>query len=272
MERAGAGVVAAVWEEWPALQAGSLHAVVLCGPGNNGGDGFVIARLLAEWGAVVWTFLYGDPDRLPPDAKVNHDRWAALGPVRQVAELSEIAPQVDALLDGAGGQVGPLLVVDALFGIGVTRPVPGFDVIGGEAWNDRFADRGVETFTVAVDVPSGLCADSGRVLGGGVLGTPLATDLTVTFHRAKPGHYLAEGPMNCGKLADRRYRSASRHPAGACSSATDRQRLAWAGTGAQAAGRTSSTTAMRWCCPALRARAARRGWRRGGRCGSARGW
>ena len=200
MERAGAGVVAAVWEEWPALQAGALHAVVLCGPGNNGGDGFVIARLLADWGAVVWTFLYGDPDRLPPDARVNYDRWAALGPVRRVAELSEIAPQVDALPDGAAGQVGPLLVVDALFGIGLTRPVPAFDVIGGEAWNDRFCDAGGEPYTVAVDVPSGLCADSGRVLGGGVLGTPLVADLTVTFHRAKPGHYLAEGPMNCGKL------------------------------------------------------------------------
>ena len=204
MERAGAGVVEAVWAEWPELQTGALHAVVLCGPGNNGGDGFVVARLLAGWGATVWTFLWGEPDRLPPDAKANHDAWAALGPVRRVAVLSEIAPQVDALLTAALGQVGPLLVVDALFGIGLSRPVPRFDVIGREAWNAVFSGAGVELRTVAVDVPSGLCADSGRVLAspgaGWVPETALNTGLTVTFHRAKPGHYLADGPHNCGRL------------------------------------------------------------------------
>lgn len=198
MERAGAGVVAAIREEWPVLQAGALHAVVLCGPGNNGGDGFVVARLLAESGATVWTFLYGDPERLPPDARVSHDRWAALGPVRQVTDLAGIAPQMDALLTGAAARGRPLLVVDALFGIGLTRPVPRFDLFGGELelW---YLDDNLHV--VAVDVPSGLCADSGRVLATGPgNATPLVADLTVTFHTAKPGHYLAEGPAMCGKL------------------------------------------------------------------------
>ena len=75
MERAGRGVVEAVFEEWPEMAATSHKAVVLCGPGNNGGDGFVVARLLAEWGWEVEVFLYGDVDKLPPDAKVNYERW-----------------------------------------------------------------------------------------------------------------------------------------------------------------------------------------------------
>ena len=79
MERAGHGVVEAVFEQWPELAAAPHRAVVLCGPGNNGGDGFVVARLLKEWGWAVEVFLYGDPDRLPPDARANHDRWCAGG-------------------------------------------------------------------------------------------------------------------------------------------------------------------------------------------------
>jgi len=79
MERAGRGVVEAIFEEWPELKATSHRAVVLCGPGNNGGDGFVVARLLKEWGWEVEVFLYGDPERLPPDARVNYERWVGMG-------------------------------------------------------------------------------------------------------------------------------------------------------------------------------------------------
>jgi NAD(P)H-hydrate repair Nnr-like enzyme with NAD(P)H-hydrate epimerase domain len=82
MERAGRGVVEAIFEEWPELRATSHRAVVLCGPGNNGGDGFVVARLLKEWGWEVEVFLYGDPERLPPDARVNYERWVGMGEVR----------------------------------------------------------------------------------------------------------------------------------------------------------------------------------------------
>ena len=98
MERAGLGVVEAIFEEWPELmgrgaspsrspgyfepdEKDPLRAVVLCGPGNNGGDGFVVARLLKERGWDVEVFLYGEVDKLPPDAKVNCERWGEMGEV-----------------------------------------------------------------------------------------------------------------------------------------------------------------------------------------------
>jgi ADP-dependent NAD(P)H-hydrate dehydratase / NAD(P)H-hydrate epimerase len=82
MERAGRGVVAAAFEAWPELAEGARRAVVLCGPGNNGGDGFVIARRLADRGWTVEALFWGEPARLPPDARRMHDLWAAMGPVR----------------------------------------------------------------------------------------------------------------------------------------------------------------------------------------------
>jgi ADP-dependent NAD(P)H-hydrate dehydratase / NAD(P)H-hydrate epimerase len=89
----------------------------------------------------------------------------------------------------------PGLIVDALFGTGVTRPLTGLarDALTGIAsWKERAM---LQVPTVAVDLPSGLSADTGRNLGG-----RLAADLTVTFHRPKIGHFLAEGPLHCGEL------------------------------------------------------------------------
>lgn len=189
MERAGRGVVEAVFEEWPGLATTAHRAVVLCGPGNNGGDGFVVARLLGEWGWDVEVFLYGDPEKLPPDARTNHDRWTALGPVR---------PWDDAAIgDRLGGQDHDL-VVDALFGTGLTRPMPDDTTRTWEGFVPRvFSDAPHDRPKyVAVDIPSGLCSDSGRNLGGA-----LPADLTVSFHRAKVGHYLCpEGPPRGGAL------------------------------------------------------------------------
>ncbi|MET4103173.1 hydroxyethylthiazole kinase-like uncharacterized protein yjeF [Roseovarius sp. MBR-78] len=172
MERAGRGVVAAMFDEWPALARAPQRAVVLCGPGNNGGDGFVVARLLKEWGWEVAAFLYGEAGKLPPDAKANYQRWSALGATRPLAEAQDIG-------EGA-------LVVDALFGTGLTRPLEGL-------LRETVARRAARC--VAIDIPSGLCADSGRVLGAA-----MRADLTVSFHSAKPGHYLADGPDHCGVL------------------------------------------------------------------------
>ncbi|MEJ2029415.1 MAG: NAD(P)H-hydrate dehydratase [Maritimibacter sp.] len=192
MERAGQGVVEAVLAEWPELAETSggaaptppryletkdkNRAVVLCGPGNNGGDGFVVARLLAERDWAVELFLYGDPDKLPPDAKVNYQRWR---------ELGEVMP-----LDGEPDISGDLLV-DALFGTGLTRPLVGVlsdivQAVAGQVGCGR---------VVAVDAPSGLCMDSGRVLGAAS-----TAGLSVSFHARKLGHVLAEGPSRCGKL------------------------------------------------------------------------
>jgi hydroxyethylthiazole kinase-like uncharacterized protein yjeF len=188
MERAGRGVVAAVLAEWPELATAPQRAVVLCGPGNNGGDGFVVARLLKARGWEVDVFLYGDPDKLPPDARANGERWRAMG---RVAALDD---RRDGVVASLGGRQ-PALVVDALFGTGLTRP-PGGDLDRVLARVSRCRDeRGGTVPWVAVDVPSGLCADSGRNLG-----CRLPCDLTVTFHARKAGHLLAEGPRLCGAV------------------------------------------------------------------------
>lgn len=169
MERAGGAVVDNVLEAWPELSAGPWRAVVLCGPGNNGGDGYVIARLLAERGWRVEVRSLGDVARLPPDARANHDRWVGAG--------HKVLP-LEGPVDGCD------LLVDALFGIGLTRPyVPPVGLA-------QQAAR-----VVAVDVPSGLDADTGAFPD-----CDFRADLTVTFHRAKWGHYLGRGPDVCGRL------------------------------------------------------------------------
>ncbi|MFM7443833.1 MAG: NAD(P)H-hydrate epimerase [Tabrizicola sp.] len=182
MERAGRGVVEAIFEEWPALKATSHRAVVLCGPGNNGGDGFVVARLLKEWGWEVEDFLYGDPERMPPDARANYERWVGIGEVRDIGTQQ---------WDERPFPIPCDIVVDALFGTGLTRPV---DLPVVALLDARYP--WAEHRTVSVDVPSGLCADSGREIGENVV----AADLTVTFHWPRVGHVLGSGPSWCFKV------------------------------------------------------------------------
>lgn len=196
MERAGRGVVAAIFEEWPMLARGSYRAVVLCGPGNNGGDGFVVARLLKEWGWQVKVFLYGDPNKLPPDARVNYERWCAMGDVQPLEAYSHTK--------GWGCD----LLVDALFGTGLTR---GLQDLGELFWNmedmvdcfDVEPDHAIgRPAIVAVDIPSGVCSDSGREFPNEEhwFRFSAAVHLTVTFHRSKLGHYLADGAGQSGKI------------------------------------------------------------------------
>ncbi|TCP42350.1 NAD(P)H-hydrate dehydratase [Rhodovulum marinum] len=188
MERAGRGVVEAVLREWPAVGAGQQRALVLCGPGNNGGDGFVVARLLRDRGWLVEVFLFGRPDRLPPDARANHDRWCAMGGRVRPLPLDPVP---------AVGDADPV-IVDALFGTGLTRPLEDDLVCGVLALLETGACAGWRR--VAIDVPSGLCADSGRVLGPEGGRGALRADLTVSFHRLKPGHILSAGPALCGRV------------------------------------------------------------------------
>ncbi|WP_227285279.1 NAD(P)H-hydrate dehydratase [Boseongicola sp. H5] len=185
MERAGRGVVEAVFAEWPDLAQAPHRAVVLCGPGNNGGDGFVVARLLKGFGWEVEVFLYGDPDHLPPDARANYERWRELGAVT-MRGIDPPPLQDDSLVVPECS-----LIVDGLFGTGLTRPFRGLFTVFAQA-RDVFGKKGVRV--VAIDTPSGLCADSGRILG-----TAIRADLSVTFHAAKLGHYLDRGPSECGK-------------------------------------------------------------------------
>jgi ADP-dependent NAD(P)H-hydrate dehydratase / NAD(P)H-hydrate epimerase len=181
MERAGAGVVEAVFAEWPALRATSHCAVVLCGPGNNGGDGFVVARLLKEWGWEVEVFLYGDPAKLPPDARVNYERWVGMG---------EVKPLTECYSDRWWAHP---LVVDAVFGIGLNRPVP-----------EEFKNVLMATLNcrrVAIDFPSIIASDSGNLMTEWPSHKAMsAANLTVTFHKAKLGHFLGDGSVQCGKV------------------------------------------------------------------------
>ena len=197
MERAGQGVCDAVLARWPKLSEAPHRALVLCGPGNNGGDGFVIARLLAARDWTVDVFLFGDPNKLPPDARVNHDLWAA--------EHSVHAWNI-AVYQGCPR---PDLIVDAVFGTGLTRPMPTevaelLDRSAASHWK-----RASQIARVAVDCPSGLNLDTGLIPVAGDVDAPdfdpwpktlNTADLTVTFHSAKLGHYLGLGPMLCGVL------------------------------------------------------------------------
>ncbi|WP_299631209.1 NAD(P)H-hydrate dehydratase [uncultured Roseobacter sp.] len=181
MEKAGQGVVEAVFESWPEFASGGHRAVVLCGPGNNGGDGYVVARLLKNRGWDAQVFALGSTENLPPDAKANALRWIDLGPVRPLDQVA------------FDPKAAPDLIVDALFGTGLTRPLDPPLVAVIERYVNAPAPRG-GTRVVAVDIPSGLCADSGRSLGASV-----RADLTVIFHSEKPGHLLAEGGISCSK-------------------------------------------------------------------------
>lgn len=163
MERAGKGVVDATFATWPELICAPGRAVVLCGPGNNGGDGYVIARLLFERGWDLRLYALGDPARLPPDAAANAARWQACD-----VGSTPLDPQTPAALPEAD------LSIDALFGIGLTRPLP-----------PGVAGLRLPGHRIAVDVPSGRDADAAQDLG-----PALPADLCVTFHREKPVHEM----------------------------------------------------------------------------------
>jgi hydroxyethylthiazole kinase-like uncharacterized protein yjeF len=206
MERAGQGVLDAIFDEWPDLADGAHRATVLCGPGNNGGDGFVVARLLAGRGWQVAIVLLGDPSRLTPDAQTNHDRWCAAGGA-VIPWQDLVAAGGAAISDLRAGLFASDVVVDALFGTGLTRPL---GEIHNTIWQLFDLDTGPIYRLVSIDVPSGLCADSGRLLGlegfaeqtmrQGLPPFALTATLTVTFHSLKLGHLLALGPSCCGKV------------------------------------------------------------------------
>jgi ADP-dependent NAD(P)H-hydrate dehydratase / NAD(P)H-hydrate epimerase len=167
MENAGRGVTDYIKVRWD-----PCSLFVLCGPGNNGGDGYVIARILAEAGWPVSVFAYGDPERLKGDAA----RMSKLydGTVLGFDEL-EISNDV--------------LIVDAVFGAGFRGDLPPEMVHIFEAIDDA------QLPVVAVDVPSGVDGNTGRASRG-----TLNADLTVTFFRPKFGHILYPGRAKKGEL------------------------------------------------------------------------
>jgi ADP-dependent NAD(P)H-hydrate dehydratase / NAD(P)H-hydrate epimerase len=168
MEHAGEAVADAVRVRFRP----DSRIVVVAGPGNNGGDGFVAARLLAERGYRVEVALVGEIARLKGDAALAAKAWPG--------SVMKAEPSA---LDGAH------LIIDALFGAGLDRPVEGLPLAMIEAMNARAVP------VVAVDLPSGVNGNSGAVMG-------LAVDATqtVTFFRKKPGHMLLPGRLYCGAI------------------------------------------------------------------------
>ena len=198
MERAGRGVVEAIFEEWPELAKTSHRAVVLCGPGGNGGDGFVVARLLKEWGWAVEVFLYGDPEKMPTDARVNYERWLGMGEVQFLGYPDITDEDEEHFTETAYDLSGTALIVDALFGIGLSRPITGLSPLF--AYNDievGIGDRLTPARHVSVDLPSGMFSDDPEPPG--YLSWFLA-DLTVTFHRMKPAHVHQWTAQSCGHV------------------------------------------------------------------------
>ena len=202
MERAGKGVVEAIFEEWPELAQTSHRAVVLCGPGNNGGDGFVVARLLHDCGWEVEVFLYGDAEKLPPDARVNYERWCERGGVVPLSLSGPTAEEVEKLYHATKvtfEEPGPAIILDALFGTGLSRPTARLANLVQEIQIGHPVEETRPPYVVSVDIASGVCSDSGRILGDAA-GVAIGAHLTVCFHSMKRGHFLNDGPNMSGRV------------------------------------------------------------------------
>jgi len=171
MENAGCAVADAVAARHPP----GLRVAVVAGPGNNGGDGFVAARILAERGYRVRILLVGNRDRLKGDAALAAQRWQ--GPTTAAAPAALMPADV---------------VIDAVFGAGLDRPAEGVARAMIEAMN-------AAPCVYAVDLPSGINGTTGAVMGLAVNAAQ-----TVTFFRRKVGHVLLPGRLHCGtvRIAD----------------------------------------------------------------------
>ncbi len=170
MERAGAAAFARLRERWPQVR----DLTVLAGTGNNGGDGFVVARLAQQAGLTVRVLQVGDVTRLSADARLNLERFQAIeGEHRPYGRLPRETQ----------------LIVDGLLGTGLDRPVEGVWAEAIHAVNAHPAP------VVALDIPSGLHADTGQILGAAV-----AADLTISFIALKQGMFTGDGPACCGTV------------------------------------------------------------------------
>jgi NAD(P)H-hydrate epimerase len=181
MENAGRGFVEFLEERFSPL--GGHRIVILCGRGNNGGDGMVVARLLREQGCRPRVLLLADPQGLKGDARANWERLAASGAPEIAADAAawkRILPEIQ----------GATLLVDALFGTGLTKPLEGFFAEVVRDVNAAFPAAHI----VAVDLPSGALADTGELIGECV-----RADASVTFTAPKVAHVL---PPACERVGE----------------------------------------------------------------------
>lgn len=181
MNRAGAATLAALQEGWPTAR--TLSAV--CGGGNNGGDAYVVARLAHQLGWDVRAYPVVAPDALKGDARRAYESFRAAG-----GEILNFIPQ-----DFEGAEI----LVDGLLGTGLDRPVSG-DFAAVISAINRYRQRGGAAMrrrraVVALDIPSGLNADTGTVMGQAV-----RADLTVSFVGLKRGLFTGDGPDYTGKV------------------------------------------------------------------------
>jgi len=170
MERAGKAAFDLLREQWPSAR----HITVLCGIGNNGGDGYVLARLAMAEGCHVHVMQLGDPGRLKGDALRSAEAYRAAN--GKVFSYDKLPLRTDVLVDG-------------VFGTGLEREVAGHWREALEAVNRHPAP------VLAIDIPSGLHSDSGAVLGAAV-----KADVTISFIGLKQGMFTAEGPAHCGRI------------------------------------------------------------------------
>lgn len=183
MENAGRSVAQFIRQHFSDLERRLIF--VLCGKGNNGGDGFVVARQLLDMGATPEVILFCDPREMKGEAQDNLRRWenasGELHVVRNSAELGDWRAKLRSCD----------ILIDALLGTGVRGPVEGLlrDVIG--IVNERTGGPTV----VAVDIPSGLQADTGEIQGGAIV-----ADYTVTFTAPKLGMFQGKASENVGQL------------------------------------------------------------------------
>ena len=171
MERAGDAALSVLRARWPDAQ----RLTVVCGAGNNAGDGYVLARLARRAGLQVTVAALADPQRLQGDALQAFQDWHGIG--------GDTAPFQDERLQGAD------VLIDGLLGTGLARPLADQWRAAVEAINANV------TPVLALDIPSGLSADTGAVLGAAV-----RAEATVSFIGLKQGLFTAEGPEYGGTV------------------------------------------------------------------------
>ncbi|MEW8507840.1 MAG: NAD(P)H-hydrate dehydratase [Candidatus Thiodiazotropha sp.] len=169
MERAGSCAYRFMQERWPDLS----EILVVCGMGNNGGDGYVVARLASQAGLRVRVAQLGDALKLKGDALLMAEAWSALGhPIEPFEKLGN-----------------PDLIVDAILGTGLERDVSGHWASAIDAINRHRAE------VFAIDIPSGLHADSGRIMG-----CAIEAAASISFIGLKQGMFTGHGPDCCGEI------------------------------------------------------------------------